>query len=126
MLLASIKSASSTRLFFIKCRRNNFSLKCLSILYNLGYIRGFSLLGKYHVIVHLRYNSKGGSVIRQLNLISKPSRQIYSSYRSLKGARLNNFIYSNSFVICSTPIGLFTDTESTLLKHGGELVLYIS
>ena len=95
-------------------------------MYQLGYIRGFTVLGKYNVLIYLRYNSRGGSILRQLSLISRPSKHIYCGYRHLKGARLNNFVYSNSFIICSTPLGLFTDVESVILKYGGELTLYVS
>lgn len=125
-MISSIKNASASKLSCVKCKKNNFSLKCLSILYQLGYIRGFTLIGKYHVLIYLRYTTRGWSSIRQLSMISKSNKNICSSYRVLKGASINNFVYSNSFIICSTSLGLFTDTESIILKRGGELSVYIS
>ena len=125
-MVACIKIGISSRHTAIKGPKNNFSLRCLAILYQLGYIRGFTVTGPYSVVVYLRYSSRNKSALRQIALISRPSRKIYFSRRNLRGASINNFMYTNSFVICSNPYGLFTDVESIMLGHGGEPILYVA
>lgn len=125
-LIACIKIGIGSRHSVIKGPKNNFSVKCLIILYQLGYIRGFTIVGSRNVVVYLRYTSHNKSALRQLSLVSRPSRRIYFSRKNLRGAGINNFIYTNSFIICSTPLGLFTDVESIMLGHGGEPILYVA
>ena len=125
-LVACIKIGIGSRHSVIKGPRNNFSIKCLTILYQLGYIRGFTVVGPHNVVVYLRYTSNNKSALRQLTLISRPSRKIYFSKANVRGAGISNFMYTNSFIICSTSRGLFTDVETIMLGHGGEPILYVA
>jgi small subunit ribosomal protein S8 len=113
------KYVSITSIYSIK------SLKILNIIYKLGYIRGFSFISFNKIKIYLKY-IKNSSVLRNLYLVSKPSRKFYMTYLSLKGSIINNFVFVNGFMLISTNKGILTDVEAMFIKKGGNCVLFIS
>ena len=55
------------------------SLKILNYIYKLGYIRGYSIISESRVKIYLKYINNT-SVMRNVYLISKPSRKFYMKY----------------------------------------------
>ena len=87
-MLVRIKNGQQAKLFEV----NLFSplpkncLQILNILYKEGYIRGFKkvFIGKkLYIKVLLKYDLDGNSVIKKVVRVSKPSRRIYTSIKSL-------------------------------------------
>lgn len=101
------------------------SLKILSIIYKLGYIRGFSFLANNRIKIYIKY-VRNTSTLRNVYLISKPSRKFYMNYKSLKGSIINNFVFVNGFMLVSTNKGILTDVEAMFIKRGGSPILFIS
>jgi ribosomal protein S8 len=97
----------------------------LNILYEMGYIRNYTILDLKRISVLIKYiNSK--HIIRQLFVVSKPRRRLYIKYRQLTGFLINNGIFTNSFLVCSTNKGLLTDIEAIAFKSGGEPLFFFS
>jgi len=97
----------------------------LHILYNTGYIRTYTILDLKRITVFIKYvDSK--HIIRQLSILSKPRRKLYVKYRQLLGFSLNNTVFTNSFLVCSTNKGLLTDVEAVAFKRGGEALFFFS
>lgn len=59
---------------------------------------------------------EGESVIRDLKLISKPGRRIYTTYKTLRAGRI---------VFLSTSKGILSGSEAKKAKLGGELMVEI-
>lgn len=92
-LLTIMRNASAARLQQIVFTRPGRSvslpkniLSILTILRKMGVIRGFTLQeqsiqgkNKKQVILYLKYDATGKSVIDTLFIVSKPSRRVYIS-----------------------------------------------
>jgi len=124
-LLVGLKIGIISKYLYINSYYSLKTLKLLYYIYKLGYIRGYSLLSHKKVKIYLKYiGSK--SILRNVYLVSKPSRKFYMPFRSLKGASINNFVNVNGFLIVSTNKGLSTDVEAMLLKKGGCPIIFVS
>lgn len=102
-------------------------LNILKILYKKGFIRGFKVYykgqnnnKKVFVKVFLKYEITGQPVIKNVNIISKPSKRVYVSIKNL-------WKHGNGFTIfvLSTPYGIITDQEARIYNCGGELLFSI-
>ncbi len=123
-MLTRIKNGQKSGLFKIKLFKptSNLCLEILNILYNEGYIRGYTIKANrpLEVEVFLKYTLTGTPVITKINRISKPSRRIYLSVKSLWNINGGSGIF-----ILSTPKGLMTDKEAKFLNQGGEILCSI-
>lgn len=123
-LLSNIRVGFLAKRSFVVSKYCLNSLRCLDLLYRLGYIRGYTLLRGERVKIFLKYFDNR-SVIRNVFLLSKPSRKEYVSFRALKGALINNYISINGFMLISTPFGILSDVEAVLLKSGGRPIIFV-
>lgn len=99
-------------------------MNILKVLYKEGYIRGFKKIYKNKKIIVkilLKYDIQGIPAINKIERISKPSRRIYTSIKSLWKVKTGLGIF-----ILSTPKGIITDTDARFLNSGGEVLCYIS
>lgn len=118
-LLSSIRVGILARKLAIKGPFNKLSIRVLNILLELGYISGFSIDRKgYKVCIFLKY-SNHKSAVRQIYIISRPSKPLFIKKKSLFGAYLNNSNIQNGFMLLSTSRGIMTDVEAHLLGVGG-------
>ena len=76
--------------------------------------------GKPSIKVHLRYDDRGGAVIKELNRLSRPGRRQYVGKDEIP-----KFRSGLGVVVVSTPKGVITDREARKLGVGGELVCEI-
>jgi small subunit ribosomal protein S8 len=101
---------------------SKLKLSILKILKEDGFIKDYrtSNNGSFDSIeVVLAYNGLQ-SVIREIKVISKPGRRVYSSVENIP-------IVHNGLgvILLSTPMGIMTDYDARRLKVGGELLLKI-
>ena len=91
----------------------------------MGFIKGFTLVNVFYLKVYFKtfYSSP---VLRCCFCLSTPARRWYFDHKSLYGAKINNYLSMNSFLIISTSKGLLTDVECGIYKMGGEPIIYVS
>jgi ribosomal protein S8 len=91
-ILTCIRNAKNAKLNYIVYSINQEErviniVTILTILRNNGIIRAFSNLasnnGKNKFVIYIKYDQVGNSVIRSIFNVSKPSRKLYISNKSL-------------------------------------------
>ena len=116
-LLARIKNAQAARQESFQMPFSNFDLAVGKVLVETGYIKEAEKRGtakKSLLEIKLKYRA-GRPGMTDFRIISKPSRHIYSDYRSLKPVRQG---YGNA--ILSTPQGVVSGKKAKQDKVGGE------
>jgi small subunit ribosomal protein S8 len=120
-MLSIVKVGCNARHLQVTVQNSKLCINVLSVLYKLGYIRGF-IVKKKNIIILLKYiNNK--PVIRNIAVISTPGRRTY-----IKHKKLEKFLKKkdSGFLLLSTSKGILTDEESNIFKIGGEALLKIS
>jgi len=121
-MVSIIKVGSTAKHLGVTVQNSKLCINILSILYKLGYIRGFTIKSKKFIKVFLKY-ADNKPTIRNINVISTPGRRIYSGYKNLEADLKKK---GSGFYIISTNKGLLTDEESVMFGKGGEVLLKIS
>ena len=88
-----------------------------------GYIDGFKVKekdGKKSIVVALKYDENGNSVINELKRISKPGRRVYKGASELK-----KFKNGYGMIVVSTNKGVVSNEEAHKQSLGGELLCSI-
>ena len=102
-----------------------FCYKVLEVLYEEGFIRGFTCKKRGDHVVEvkalLKYSNGGSPVITNIQNISTPGRRIYASVHSLW--KIQN---GSGVIILSTSKGIMTDRDARFLNLGGELLCAIT
>lgn len=123
---ANLQSAAAKKLQSITVKKNKKVVQICDILFDLGYIAGYSVLTPQRLIIRLKYTA-GRGPLRSLVLFSRPSSRVYYSYKNLLGKGVNNYYRTNSFTIFYTATGkLMTDIECFMYRIGGEPLCVIS
>lgn len=121
-MFANLKNGQLAKRNFIYQTRKKICEDFLKIMWNEGFILGYSIdesnLNKLKV--YLKYNN-GKPVISTIKLISKPSKRIYWSIKQIW--KINS---SKNFIIFSTNKGLKSVTDCKKLKIGGEPFITIN
>jgi small subunit ribosomal protein S8 len=121
-MISIIKVGCNARHLNVIVQNSKLCLNVLTVLYKLGYIRGYIIKDKKNVVVLLKYiNNK--PTIRNINVISTPGRRKYIDYKTLQSELKKK---DNGFFILSTSKGIITDEESLMFNIGGEVLLKIS
>lgn len=120
-LIIRIKNSYLTGNQSLISPHSNFKEALTKKLKELGYVNDYRVEGETikEIIIDLKYNNKE-PVITGIEIISKPGRRQYMSYKALKPI-VNNFGYS----ILSTSKGILTNKEARKMKLGGELLFNI-
>ncbi len=119
--LIRIKNGLNAGKPYVLVKKSKFLARILDVIKDNGYIEDYydDPEVKYHYRVVLKYHN-GKPVIKEVNLISKTSRRIYTGYRYIKPFKNNTGI-----VIISTSKGVMTTKEAKKLKVGGQLICSI-
>ena len=121
-MISIIKVASNSRQLQAVIQNSKICINVLSILYKLGYIRGFIIKDKKTVIVLLKYvNNK--PTIKNINVISTPGRRMFVKHKNLLELLKKK---DSGFLILSTSKGILTDEESKMFNIGGEILIKVS
>jgi small subunit ribosomal protein S8 len=118
-MLSKIKNAQLARKSVIFQKKNKISENFLKILWNEGFILGYTL--KSHDLkIFLKYTGNK-PVIRSLKVVSKPSRRIFYTIKQIW--KINS---SKSFIVLSTNQGLKSLLECKKKNIGGELLVIVN
>jgi small subunit ribosomal protein S8 len=95
--------------------------RILNLLCEEGYVarfeRGEDSAGKPQLKVFLKYDDRGGPVIRELKRLSRPGRRVYVDKNDIP--RDHGGL---GMVIVSTSRGMLSDAQARVAGLGGELV----
>lgn len=115
-MLIRIKNAERAGQASVLIPYSKFKHEIAKALERAGWLGGVERKGKRvrkSLEVHL---SGGKSVIRNVRLISKPSRRLYAPFRKIPRSG------RGGIVIVTTPKGVLTDREARKEKTGGQLI----
>lgn len=93
------------------------------ILLEEGYINGFEIIenGKFQdLLISLKYDNEGRSVIQGLKRISKPGLRVYA-----QAEKIPQVISGLGIAIISTNKGIVTDKVARQLNVGGEVLAFV-
>jgi small subunit ribosomal protein S8 len=123
-MISIIKVGILGRRLEVVIRTSNYCSRVLQVLYRLGFIRGFVIVDKRKTKVLLKYMTINRSVIRNIKVISKPSRRVYWTKKHIETSV--NHRSSSGYILVSTSSGILTNYECQNANIGGEAILSIS
>ena len=120
-LLVRIKNAGLVKKKDVAIPHSKAKEAVLAVIKNGGYVEGFRVrenLGRKELLVSLRYNDRGKTVISGIRRVSSPSRHVYVTSRDIvKWVR-----GKNTLGIISTSRGVMSHRRAQEQRLGGELV----
>lgn len=123
-MISIIKVGILGRRLEVITRTSNYCSHILNVLYRLGFIRGFVVVDKQKTVVLLKYITVNHSVIRNIKVISKPSRRVYWTRKHVETSI--NHRSSSGYILISTSSGVLTNYECQIANIGGEAILSIN
>ncbi len=119
-MIALIRNAQMRLSKNVIIPNSKFRIRILEVLKQEGYISDYKLLpdsdNKDTLSVDLKY-SNGSPVIREIKIISKPGRRIYTKANSIP--KIQNGL---GLAILSTSKGIMTDSDARNQNIGGEII----
>ena len=122
-MLTRIRNAIQVRHENVSIPASNEKRAISKILLDEGYIVSFEEVekdGHKNIVITLKYDENGESVIQGLKRISKPGLRIYA-----QKDKLPRVISGLGIAIISTNKGIVTDKEARKLNVGGEVLAYV-
>ena len=122
-MLTRIRNAINARHENVSIPASNEKIAIAKILLEEGYICGYDVKeneGKRNIVVAIKYDETGDSVIQGLKRISKPGLRIYA-----QKDKLPRVISGLGIAIISTNKGIVTDKVARQLGVGGEVLAYV-
>ena len=122
-MLTRIRNAINAKHDDVIIPASNEKLAIAKILLEEGYVRAYEEKndnGKRNILVTLKYDETGDSVIQGLKRISKPGLRIYA-----QKDKLPKVISGLGIAIISTNKGIVTDKVARKLGVGGEVLAYV-
>ncbi|MDM7461525.1 MAG: 30S ribosomal protein S8 [bacterium] len=122
-MLTRIRNGAQARKASVEIPGSRLKTQIADLLKKEGFIRGYEV--KQHgvrstLIVHLKYTSRGESVIQHLERVSKPGRRIYAPVEELRPIKRGL-----GTAIVSTSQGLLPDRECRKRRIGGEVICIV-
>ncbi len=119
-MLTRIRNASTTRAKIVRLPFSNAKLAVLRVLEQAGWIGTVQVdkqPPRQSLVVTLKYDDQGRSVIQTLNRVSKPGRRVYVRHTDLP-------IIANNLgiAVISTSKGMMTNKEARKRSLGGEII----
>ena len=119
-MLTRIRNAVAAGKSYLDVPSNKVKIAIAEVLQREGFIGAFELLERpvqNDVRIHLKYGSKGESVIRRIERVSKPGKRVYSSCGELKPV-----LRGLGVAVVSTSKGVMSDAEARKAQVGGEIL----
>lgn len=122
-MLTRIRNAIQAKHKTVSVPASKEKVAIAKILLDEGYIVSYDLVdnGDFKdILITIKYDDEGQSVIQGLKRISKPGLRIYSSKE-----KLPKVISGLGIAIISTSKGIVTDKVARSLNVGGEVLAYV-
>ena len=122
-MLTRLRNAISAKHKTVTVPASKEKVAIAKILLDEGYIVSYDLVdnGNFKdILITIKYDDEGQSVIQGLKRISKPGLRIYSSKE-----KLPKVISGLGIAIISTNKGIVTDKVARSLNVGGEVLAYV-
>ena len=122
-MLTRIRNAITAKHQEVKIPASKEKMSILNILINEGYIKEANFVEEgsiKNIIVSLKYDNNGESVIQGLRRISKPGLRVYA-----EKDKLPKVINGLGIAIISTNKGILTDKQARLANVGGEVLAFV-
>ncbi len=122
-MLTRLRNAISAKHKTVEVPASKEKLEIVKILLEEGYIVEYKLVdaGAFkNIVITIKYDENGQSVIQGLKRISKPGLRIYSDTDNLP-----KVISGLGIAIISTSKGIVTDKVARQLNVGGEVLAYV-
>ena len=122
-MLTRIRNALSAKHEDVLIPASNEKTQIAKILLEEGYITSYEPVAdgnKKNILIKLKYDESGESVIQGLKRISKPGLRIYA-----QKDKLPKVISGLGIAIISTNKGIVTDRVARNLNVGGEVLAYV-
>ncbi len=122
-MLTRIRNAIQAKHKTVSVPASKEKVAIAKILLDEGYIVSYDLVdnGNFKdILITIKYDDEGQSVIQGLKRISKPGLRIYSSKE-----KLPKVISGLGIAIISTSKGIVTDKVARSLNVGGEVLAYV-
>jgi small subunit ribosomal protein S8 len=121
--LTRIRNAAARKLDTTTLLYSKLMTNVLDVFKEKGYIESYKVEekdGKPEIVVVLKYDENGNSVINEVTRLSKPGRRVYKGYQELKR-------YKNGYgtIVVSTNKGVIANDEAYRNKVGGEVICSI-
>lgn len=118
--LNDLKKAHGAQLSVIRHRSSKLIMAACHVLYEQRLIRGYKSVPPAEVEVWLRHSVTGHSLIKGIDLISKPSKKVFATAAKLKtDARQNRH---RNFLLVSTSQGVMTAAQAAQRGQGGQIL----
>jgi small subunit ribosomal protein S8 len=122
-MLTKIRNAIMAKKTEVEISSSKMKARIAEILKEEGYIQNFELIPdtKQGILkLSLKYENHAGSVIANLQRVSKPSRRVYVAKDEIPSV-LNGM----GIAILSTSKGVMTDRAARQAGVGGEVICYV-
>ena len=122
-MLTRLRNAISAKHKTVTVPASKEKIAIAKILLDEGYVVSYDLVdnGNFKdILITIKYDDEGQSVIQGLKRISKPGLRIYSSKE-----KLPKVISGLGIAIISTNKGIVTDKVARSLNVGGEVLAYV-
>ena len=120
-LLTRIRNATQEAHLKVEVPASRIKANIVRLLKTEGYIQSFRLVrnegGQAQIMVLLKYDQQGKSVIRGLRRISRPGLRSYFGYREIPRA-----LDGAGIAVVSTSHGILTGKQAREQKVGGEIL----
>jgi len=122
-MITSLKNGYLAKKSFIIQKKQRYLLSVLNILWEEGFIQGFSFFDNKKAIknikIFLNYK-RNYSVIKNITLVTKPSKKIYLDIKQIWKIQTKSDLY-----LFSTTKGVLTLSQCKKRKLGGELICIV-
>jgi small subunit ribosomal protein S8 len=120
--LSKLNNASKSHKKYVFSQKNSLSIEFLKLLVLQGFISSFvEITSKKLIKIVLKFNSEGTPLIKNIKILSTPSKLCFLSYSQLAKVQ-SNF----GCLILSTNHGLSTAQDCLKFKTGGGVLCFIS
>ena len=122
-MLTRIRNAITAKHTEVSIPASNEKMSILNILVEEGYIKEAKLIENgniKNIVVTLKYDDNGESVIQGLRRISKPGLRVYA-----EKDKLPKVINGLGIALISTNKGILTDKKARSLGVGGAVLAFV-
>ena len=122
-MLTRIRNSITAKHIEVTIPASKEKMAISKILLDEGYITSFEEVkdgNKRNILITLKYDETGESVIQGLKRISKPGLRVYA-----QSEKLPKVISGLGIAIISTNKGIVTDKVARSLNVGGEVLAYV-